>query len=166
MPFTPAFGLYFYHETIQQRHIAGVKSAIDIHRDREVSERIVSEDNYNYTKPIWHRLDPPAIIYPGTWTFHCNFPFLHPRALFACQVLKCTLIFIRSTTITVHLIINGNKIVHTCRQKFVIFGKTQNKTFLFCFYVCCLFKFLPEQSRKGWNLITASIFDGLLRGTY
>lgn len=66
MPFTPAFGLYFYHETMQQRHIAGVKSAIDIHRDREVSERIVSEDNYNYTNPIWHRLDPPAIIYPGT----------------------------------------------------------------------------------------------------
>lgn len=46
-------------------HGLGIRSALDIHRDREVTERIVLEDHYNYTSPVWHTLNPPKILYPG-----------------------------------------------------------------------------------------------------
>ncbi|XP_045163897.2 DBH-like monooxygenase protein 2 homolog [Mercenaria mercenaria] len=46
-------------------HGLGTRSALEVHRDREVNERIAYEDNYNYRKPIWHNLNPPVIINPG-----------------------------------------------------------------------------------------------------
>ncbi|XP_060562497.1 dopamine beta-hydroxylase-like [Ruditapes philippinarum] len=46
-------------------HGLGVRATLGIHRDREVTETIATEDNYNYTNPIWHNMSPPVKVNPG-----------------------------------------------------------------------------------------------------
>ncbi|KAL4220934.1 hypothetical protein ACF0H5_019200 [Mactra antiquata] len=46
-------------------HKLGKSASLDIIRDREVRETFATETNYNYTRPMWHTLDPPQVVYPG-----------------------------------------------------------------------------------------------------